>query len=159
MIDYFLKVNPHTFRVGIIRDSNPVEVYYRQQQHLYGIVNTEDELKKLIREAINIDMGQKVNPHGLRVGVYKDWDSKWIREDELDINGDDYMGQKVNPHGLRVRVHKDWDSKWYPENNDNFYISNDLVHHSLENRKIHLVKILGKKKYKKVVNKVKTLSR
>ena len=23
-------------------------------------------------------MGQKVNPHGLRVGVIKDWDSKWI---------------------------------------------------------------------------------
>ena len=22
-------------------------------------------------------MGQKVNPHGLRVGVIKDWDSKW----------------------------------------------------------------------------------
>ena len=23
-------------------------------------------------------MGQKVNPHGLRVGVIKDWDSKWF---------------------------------------------------------------------------------
>ena len=22
-------------------------------------------------------MGQKVNPHGIRVGVIKDWDSKW----------------------------------------------------------------------------------
>ena len=22
-------------------------------------------------------MGQKVNPHGLRVGVNKDWNSKW----------------------------------------------------------------------------------
>ena len=22
-------------------------------------------------------MGQKVNPHGLRVGVIKNWDSKW----------------------------------------------------------------------------------
>ena len=22
-------------------------------------------------------MGQKVSPHGLRVGVIKDWDSKW----------------------------------------------------------------------------------
>ena len=22
-------------------------------------------------------MGQKVNPHGLRVGVIKDWDAKW----------------------------------------------------------------------------------
>ena len=26
-------------------------------------------------------MGQKVNPHGLRVGVIKEWDSKWYAED------------------------------------------------------------------------------
>ncbi|MBP3937415.1 MAG: 30S ribosomal protein S3 [Clostridia bacterium] len=26
-------------------------------------------------------MGQKVNPHGLRVGVIKDWDSKWFVKD------------------------------------------------------------------------------
>lgn len=26
-------------------------------------------------------MGQKVNPHGLRVGVIKDWDSEWYDED------------------------------------------------------------------------------
>jgi len=27
-------------------------------------------------------MGQKVNPHGLRVGVIKDWDSRWYVKDE-----------------------------------------------------------------------------
>ena len=27
-------------------------------------------------------MGQKVNPHGLRVGVIKDWDSRWFEKDE-----------------------------------------------------------------------------
>ena len=27
-------------------------------------------------------MGQKVNPHGLRVGVIKDWDSRWYATDE-----------------------------------------------------------------------------
>ncbi len=27
-------------------------------------------------------MGQKVNPHGLRVGVIKDWDSRWFESDE-----------------------------------------------------------------------------
>ena len=27
-------------------------------------------------------MGQKVNPHGLRVGVIKDWDSRWFAKDE-----------------------------------------------------------------------------
>ena len=25
-------------------------------------------------------MGQKVNPHGLRVGVIKDWNSKWFAD-------------------------------------------------------------------------------
>ena len=28
-------------------------------------------------------MGQKVNPHGLRVGVIKDWDTKWYAEKEF----------------------------------------------------------------------------
>ena len=27
-------------------------------------------------------MGQKVNPHGLRVGVIKDWDSRWYAREE-----------------------------------------------------------------------------
>ena len=31
-------------------------------------------------------MGQKVNPHGLRVGVIKDWDSKWFAEDDFADN-------------------------------------------------------------------------
>ncbi len=28
-------------------------------------------------------MGQKVNPHGLRVGIIKDWDSKWYAEGDF----------------------------------------------------------------------------
>ncbi len=31
-------------------------------------------------------MGQKVNPHGLRVGVIKDWDSKWYAEKDFADN-------------------------------------------------------------------------
>ena len=31
-------------------------------------------------------MGQKVNPHGLRVGVIKDWDSRWYAEDAFADN-------------------------------------------------------------------------
>jgi ribosomal protein S3, bacterial type len=27
-------------------------------------------------------MGQKINPHGFRVGVIKDWDSRWFEKDE-----------------------------------------------------------------------------
>ncbi|MGN0243799.1 MAG: 30S ribosomal protein S3 [Lachnospiraceae bacterium] len=31
-------------------------------------------------------MGQKVNPHGLRVGVIKDWDSNWYAEKDFGAN-------------------------------------------------------------------------
>ena len=38
-------------------------------------------------------MGQKVNPHGLRVGVIKDWDSRWFAKDDAfgDILVEDYQ--------------------------------------------------------------------
>ena len=40
-------------------------------------------------------MGQKVNPHGLRVGVIKDWDSKWYAEaDFADSLVEDYQIRK-----------------------------------------------------------------
>ena len=40
-------------------------------------------------------MGQKVNPHGLRVGVIKDWDSKWYAEaDFSDFLAEDYNIRK-----------------------------------------------------------------
>ena len=41
-------------------------------------------------------MGQKVNPHGLRVGVIKDWDSRWYaREDKVgDLVVEDYNIRK-----------------------------------------------------------------
>ena len=40
-------------------------------------------------------MGQKVNPHGLRVGVIKDWDSKWYAEDDFaDYLVEDYKIRK-----------------------------------------------------------------
>ena len=40
-------------------------------------------------------MGQKVNPHGLRVGVIKDWDSKWYADaDFADNLVEDYKIRK-----------------------------------------------------------------
>ncbi|MGN1160567.1 MAG: 30S ribosomal protein S3 [Lachnospiraceae bacterium] len=40
-------------------------------------------------------MGQKVNPHGLRVGVIKDWDSKWYADAEFsDCLVEDYEIRK-----------------------------------------------------------------
>ena len=41
-------------------------------------------------------MGQKVNPHGLRVGVIKDWDSRWYAEaDFADYLVEDYKYQNI----------------------------------------------------------------
>ena len=40
-------------------------------------------------------MGQKVNPHGLRVGVIKDWSSKWYAEGNFaDLLVEDYNIRK-----------------------------------------------------------------
>ena len=52
-------------------------------------------------------MGQKVNPHGLRVGVIKDWDSRWYaREDKVgdlvveDYNIRKYLKEKLYAAGI-----------------------------------------------------------
>lgn len=45
-------------------------------------------------------MGQKVNPHGLRVGIIKDWDSKWIAGKK------DFGDQLVEDYNIRKFVKK-----------------------------------------------------
>lgn len=42
-------------------------------------------------------MGQKINPHGFRVGVIKDWDSRWFAKDSVfgDTLVEDYNLRKV----------------------------------------------------------------
>ena len=51
-------------------------------------------------------MGQKVNPHGLRVGVIKDWDSKWYADAEFadylveDYNIREYLKKKLYSAGV-----------------------------------------------------------
>ena len=51
-------------------------------------------------------MGQKVNPHGLRVGVIKDWDSKWYADKDFadflveDYNIRTYLKKKLNNAGV-----------------------------------------------------------
>ena len=51
-------------------------------------------------------MGQKVNPHGLRVGVIKDWDSKWYAEADFadnlveDYNIRTYLKKKLYSAGI-----------------------------------------------------------
>ena len=52
-------------------------------------------------------MGQKVNPHGLRVGVIKDWDSRWFAKDEdfgdtlvCDYKIRKYLKEKLKTAGV-----------------------------------------------------------
>ena len=42
-------------------------------------------------------MGQKVNPHGIRVGVIKDWDSRWFASKK------DFSDNLVEDHKIRDR--------------------------------------------------------
>jgi len=44
-------------------------------------------------------MGQKVNPHGLRVGIIKDWDSRWYADAEFA----DYL---IEDHKIRKYLKK-----------------------------------------------------
>ena len=44
-------------------------------------------------------MGQKVNPHGLRVGVIKDWDSRWYAEA-------DFADCLIEDHKIRTYLKK-----------------------------------------------------
>ena len=44
-------------------------------------------------------MGQKVNPHGIRVGIIKDWDSKWYADAEFS----EYL---VEDHEIRKYLKK-----------------------------------------------------
>ena len=45
-------------------------------------------------------MGQKVNPHGLRVGVIKNWDSRWFVSDK------DFGDTLVEDYNLRKTLKK-----------------------------------------------------
>lgn len=42
-------------------------------------------------------MGQKINPHGMRVGVIKDWDSRWYSEK-------DFADQLLEDHKIRKHI-------------------------------------------------------
>ncbi|MDD2269829.1 MAG: 30S ribosomal protein S3 [Eubacteriales bacterium] len=60
-------------------------------------------------------MGQKVNPHGLRVGVIKDWDSRWFVKDEVfgdtlvaDYNLRKYLKEKLKIAGVpKIEIERD----------------------------------------------------
>ena len=60
-------------------------------------------------------MGQKVNPHGLRVGVIKNWDSRWFEKDESfgdtlvsDYKVRNYLKNSLQAAGVpKVEIERD----------------------------------------------------
>ena len=64
-------------------------------------------------------MGQKVNPHGLRVGVIKDWDSRWYARSELvgdllveDKKIRDYLKKTLYGAGIpKIEIERDNNAK------------------------------------------------
>ncbi len=60
-------------------------------------------------------MGQKVNPHGLRVGVIKDWDSRWFVKKEIfgetlvaDYKLRTWLKKKLNDAGVpTIEIERD----------------------------------------------------
>ena len=60
-------------------------------------------------------MGQKVNPHGLRVGVIKNWDSRWCAADEKfgdilvsDYNIREFLKKKLFAAGVpKIEIERD----------------------------------------------------
>ena len=54
-------------------------------------------------------MGQKVNPHGLRVGVIKNWDSRWFVSDK------DFGDTLVEDYNLRKTLKKQLYSAGVPK--------------------------------------------
>mgnify|MGYP002581960770 CR=1 FL=1 len=60
-------------------------------------------------------MGQKVNPHGLRVGVIKDWDSRWYAKNEKvgdllveDYNLRKYLKKRLYSAGVpKIEIERD----------------------------------------------------
>jgi small subunit ribosomal protein S3 len=59
-------------------------------------------------------MGQKVNPHGLRIGIIKEWDSKWFADKKNfsdllieDFNIREYVKEKLYISGIsRVEIER-----------------------------------------------------
>ncbi len=58
-------------------------------------------------------MGQKVNPHGLRVGIIKDWDAKWYAEKDFadnlveDVKIREFIKKKLYDSGVsRIAIER-----------------------------------------------------
>ncbi len=64
-------------------------------------------------------MGQKVYPHGFRVGIIKDWDSRWFAKDEVfgdtlveDYNLRKFLKKKLYAAGIpKIEIERTGDAK------------------------------------------------
>ncbi len=95
-------------------------------------------------------MGQKVNPHGLRVGVIKDWDSKWYAEKK---NYADYL---VEDNKIRKFLKK----QLYTAGVSRIYIdrlANERVHINIFTAKPGMIVGRGGENIKQIKNDIEKL--
>ncbi len=95
-------------------------------------------------------MGQKVNPHGLRVGVIKDWDSKWYAEKR---NFSDYL---IEDSKIRKFLKK----QLYTAGVSRIYIdrlANERVHINIFTAKPGMIVGRGGENIKQIKNDVEKL--
>ena len=81
-------------------------------------------------------MGQKVNPHGLRVGVIKDWDSRWYAEDKFadylveDYNIRTFLKKKLYSAGVsKIEIEMCIRDRYNIEGTRSFYCRQSDLHH------------------------------
>ena len=60
-------------------------------------------------------MGQKVNPHGMRVGVIKDWDSRWYAEA-------DFADNLIEDHKIRTYLKKRYTAPAFPRSKSSAHL-------------------------------------
>ena len=72
-------------------------------------------------------MGQKVNPHGMRVGVIKDWDSRWYAEA-------DFADNLIEDHKIRTYLKKRLYTLAFPRSRSSAHLIELKLSFSQQNR-------------------------
>ncbi len=70
----------------------------RAQGRGYRILKRTSHMTVVLKRVRRKTMGQKVNPHGIRVGVIKDWDSRWFASKK------DFSDNLVEDHKIRTEL-------------------------------------------------------
>ena len=72
-------------------------------------------------------MGQKVNPHGMRVGVIKDWDSRWYAEA-------DFADNLIEDHKSELTLRRDYTALAFPRSRSSAHLIELKLSFSQQNR-------------------------